>query len=37
LTPSHAKDRWFLRVSTSQAFTEQRHIDGLWELIDGLA
>ena len=36
LTASRAKAMWFLRVATSQAFTEQRHIEALWELIDEL-
>jgi aromatic-L-amino-acid decarboxylase len=37
VTPSHVGDTWFIRVSIGQTTTAQRHVDGLWELIDELA
>ncbi|NND12491.1 MAG: aspartate aminotransferase family protein [Acidimicrobiia bacterium] len=37
LTSASHDDRWYIRISTSQANTEQRHIDQLWSLIDELA
>ncbi len=37
LTSASNDDRWYIRISTSQANTEQRHIDQLWSLIDELA
>ena len=37
VTPSHIGDTWFVRVSIGQTTTAQRHVDGLWELIDELA
>lgn len=37
LTASKGSDGWFLRVSTSQANTERRHLDAFWDLIDQLA
>ena len=38
LTPSVLENGTaFLRVSVGQTWTEQRHVDGLWELLDALA
>jgi aromatic-L-amino-acid decarboxylase len=37
VTPSHIDDSWFIRVSVGQTYTEQRHVDALWDLIDDLA
>ncbi len=35
VTPSVLPDgRAFIRVSAGQTRTEQRHVDGLWQLID---
>jgi hypothetical protein len=35
VTPSVLPDgRAFIRVSVGQTRTEQRHVDGLWQLID---
>jgi aromatic-L-amino-acid decarboxylase len=36
VTPSQIDDMWFIRVSIGQTYTEQRHVDHLWNLIDGL-
>jgi len=37
VTPSVIGDRWFIRVSIGQTYTERSHVDRLWELIDRLA
>jgi aromatic-L-amino-acid decarboxylase len=37
VTPSTINDTVFIRVAVGQTYTRQRHIDRLWELIDGLA
>ena len=37
VTPSQIDDEWFIRVSIGQTYTEQRHVDHLWALIDDLA
>jgi aromatic-L-amino-acid decarboxylase len=37
VTPSEVDGTWFIRVSIGQTYTEQRHVDGLWNLIDQLA
>jgi len=37
LTRSKLCDQSFLRVSVGQTWTEQRHVDRLWQLIDSLA
>jgi aromatic-L-amino-acid decarboxylase len=37
VTPSVIGGTWFIRVSIGQSYTEQRHVDALWELIDELA
>jgi len=37
VTPSQIDGEWFLRVSVGQTYTEQRHVDHLWKLIDDLA
>jgi aromatic-L-amino-acid decarboxylase len=37
VTPSQIDDEWFIRVSIGQTYTEQRHVDVLWTLIDELA
>ena len=37
VTPSVIGDRWFIRVSIGQTYTERSHVDHLWELIDRLA
>jgi aromatic-L-amino-acid decarboxylase len=37
VTPSRLDDGAFIRVSIGQTHTEQRHVDRLWGLIDGLA
>ena len=38
VTPSVLPDgRAFVRVSVGQTSTEQRHVDGLWELLDALS
>ena len=37
VTLSVIGDRWFIRVSIGQTYTERSHVDHLWELIDRLA
>jgi len=37
VTPSMIDGTWFIRVSIGQTYTEQRHVVGLWELIDQFA
>lgn len=37
VTPSVIGDRWFIRVSIGQTYTERSHVDHLWELIDRFA
>jgi len=37
VTPSQIDGQWFIRVSIGQTYTEQRHVDHLWTLIDDLA
>jgi aromatic-L-amino-acid decarboxylase len=37
VTPSQIDDQWFIRVSVGQTYTEQRHVDDLWNLVDDLA
>ncbi|MEN8239423.1 MAG: pyridoxal-dependent decarboxylase [Actinomycetota bacterium] len=37
VTSSHIEDTWFIRVSIGQTYTEQRHVDHLWALIDEMA
>jgi aromatic-L-amino-acid decarboxylase len=37
VTPSTINETDFLRISVGQTYTEQRHIEALWELIDSLA
>jgi aromatic-L-amino-acid decarboxylase len=37
VTPSVIDDRTFIRVSIGSTWTERRHVDQLWELIDGAA
>ena len=37
VSPSQIDDQWFIRVSVGQTYTEQRHVDALWTLIDELA
>lgn len=37
LTAAKGPSGWFLRISTSQANTQQSHIDQLWTLIDELS
>jgi len=37
VTPSQIDDEWFIRVSIGQTYTEQRHVDALWDLVDELA
>jgi aromatic-L-amino-acid decarboxylase len=37
VTASQIDDEWFIRVSIGQTYTEQRHVDNLWNLIDELA
>jgi aromatic-L-amino-acid/L-tryptophan decarboxylase len=37
VTPSHIDDRWFIRVSIGQTYTDRSHVDHLWALIDRLA
>ncbi len=37
VTPSMIDGRWFIRVSIGQTYTEQRHVVGLWEMIDQFA
>lgn len=37
VTASEARGRAFIRVSIGQTYTEQRHVDALWALIDELA
>jgi aromatic-L-amino-acid decarboxylase len=37
LTASRIDGAPFIRVSVGQTYTEQRHVDALWELIDELA
>jgi aromatic-L-amino-acid decarboxylase len=34
LTPSTISDMMFIRASVGQTWTEQRHVDRLWEIID---
>ena len=37
VTPSTIGDTAFVRVSIGQSYTERRHVEGLWSLIDELA
>jgi aromatic-L-amino-acid decarboxylase len=37
VTPSLIGDRWFIRVSIGQTYTERSHVEHLWSLIDELA
>ncbi|GMR02802.1 MAG: aspartate aminotransferase family protein [Acidimicrobiia bacterium] len=37
VTPSMIDATWFIRVSIGQTYTEQRHVVGLWKLIDQFA
>ena len=37
VTPSQIDGTWFIRASIGQTYTEQRHVDRLWILIDELA
>jgi len=37
VSPSQIADRWFIRVSIGQTYTQQRHVDDLWTLVDRLA
>ncbi len=37
VTASEIDGEAFIRVSVGQTYTEQRHVDSLWQLIDGLA
>ena len=35
VTPSRINDQSFIRVSIAQTRTETRHVDALWQIIDG--
>jgi aromatic-L-amino-acid decarboxylase len=37
VTPSEIEGTAFIRISIGQTYTEQRHVDTLWNLIDSLA
>lgn len=37
VTPSEIDGTWFIRVSIGQTHTDERHVEDLWLLIDGLA
>jgi aromatic-L-amino-acid decarboxylase len=37
VTPSEIDGTWFIRVSIGQTHTDYRHVENLWQLIDGLA
>ena len=37
VTPSQIDDQWFVRVSVGQTYTEQKHVDALWSLVNDLA
>jgi aromatic-L-amino-acid decarboxylase len=37
VTPSEIDGTWFIRVSIGQTHTDERHVEELWQLIDGLA
>jgi len=37
VTPSQIDDTWFVRVSIGQTYTDESHVEALWDLIDKLA